>query len=286
MARQLKEVNLELFNKCLICFANTGKENPETLDFVHEFETQLGFNIVWLEYHRVLASVVPKGVFPTDRRNKNLQTQADNGETAHWFRKVDYLSASRKGEPFDELLQWMQPLPNVVGRACSTQLKVRTVMRYLFSLGIKEYQPIIGIRHDEAHRATQILATCDSFEHPLFPLIENRTSLKTVSDFWSKGPWTLNLKPYQGNCDLCFLKAKHKRIQIVRENPESVKWWKQWEVNKSSNMGNGKFFRLNEPYELIEQLSKAPQQTDLFDEKDQDIACTCAEKAFESDGGM
>ncbi len=33
----------------VVVFANTGKERLETLDFVHQCDTQLGFNTVWIE---------------------------------------------------------------------------------------------------------------------------------------------------------------------------------------------------------------------------------------------
>lgn len=264
-------------------FCNTGKEMPETLDFVHEVETRWNVPIVWVEYSRKLASEIPAGIFPTPRRNANLARDAANGEKTHWYKIVTYETASRKGEPFDELLEWMTALPNVVSRGCSMQLKIRTAMRYLFSTGLKEYASIIGIRKDESHRSVQILANCDSFEHPQFPLIGWGVDESEVTRFWSENCFDLRLKSYQGNCDLCFLKSKWKRVKLVKENPELLGWWKGWEQKKSANgeTRNGKHFRLSEPYELIERLAN---EKELFDEpisNEPDIPCSCAERAFD-----
>lgn len=269
-------------------FCNTGRERNQTLDFVHECETRWKVPVIWLEYHRVRADSIPIGIFPTPRRNLNLAKAAERGETAHWFKIVDYKTASRNGEPFNELLEWMTVLPNVVSRGCSTQLKIRTAMRYLFSLGYIEYSPMIGIRDDEAHRSIEILKTCDSFEHPRFPLIEDGIRESDVLRFWKENDFDLQLQSYEGNCDLCFLKAKWKRIRLIREHPEMANWWKDWESRKAGNgrsQGNGKYFRLGEPYAEIEKLAQYPEQVQIdlpLAFAGEDIACSCAEKGFES----
>jgi hypothetical protein len=263
---------------------------PQTLDFVREMATRWEVPVVWLEYHRVAASAIPSGIFPTKRRNQNLARAAERGESAHWFREVSYETASRNGEPFDELLAWMTVLPNVVSRGCSMQLKIRTAMRYLFSLGLQEYESNIGIRLDEAHRATQILVNCDHYEHPKFPLIDAGITETEVLDFWKQQEFDLQLQSYQGNCDLCFLKAKWKRVLMAKQNPISLDWWEQWETRRASEPagpGNRAVFRMNEPYSEIRRLSqntpeKIQRQIDAVN--DADIPCSCAEKAFGSDG--
>lgn len=270
--------------KWIVVFCNTGKERLETFHFVHEVETRWSVPVVWLEYHRTEAFNIPANVFPTERRNLNLAKAAASGETTHWFRQVNYKTASRNGEPFDELLEWMTVLPNVVSRGCSMQLKIRTAMRYIFSLGFKEYAPIIGIRKDEENRATQILASCDSFEHPRFPLIEMGVDESQVLDFWRHNEFDLKLKSYEGNCDLCFLKAKWKRILLAKDNPGMIDWWKNWERKKAHGTGNGKYFRLGEPYADIEWIANnKPEQPELCfvgSRSDDDIPCSCAERAF------
>jgi hypothetical protein len=263
----------------LVVFANTGKERQETLDFVREVSLRWGVEIVWLEYHRIPAAEIPAGVFPTKKRNENLEEKAEAGETDHWFRMVDFATAARNGEPFDELLEWMPSLPNAAGRACSAFLKIRTVNRYLFSIGAKEIRHAIGIRKDEEQRALDITATCEAFVDPYFPLVESGETELGVNAFWQAQPFDLALAQYEGNCDLCFLKRLAKRVRIARERPELVAWWKRWEERRA-NAGTGSVFKTGQPLTRIERLAR--QGTiDLGGlEDDVDLPCSCAERGF------
>lgn len=265
-------------------FENTGKERKETLDFVHEVETKWEVPIIWLEYISVPASQIPAGIFPTKRRNENLSKAVDASENAHWFKIVDYERAARKSEPFDSFLSQSSALPNATGRGCSAQLKIRTGMRYLFSLGIHEFEANIGIRSDESHRAIEIQATCESFLHPQFPLIDAGITIAEVENFWKLNDFTLNLKNYEGNCDLCFLKAKWKRMRLMKDNPGMADWWiekeKHFEEAHPNKRGRSGF-RLGETYEGILSLANYPEMN--FDESEQDVACSCAEKGFEKE---
>lgn len=277
----MKEKYPDFNNRFIVCFCNTGKERNETLEFVHEVEIKFGVKIVWIEYDRILAKNITPGIFPTELRNKNLIKASANNEETHWFRIVDFKSASRKGEPFDKLLSWTSSLPNVVSRSCSAQLKIRSVMRYLFSIGIKRYAPYIGIRKDEQVRSIQILAYCNKFEYPVFPLCELNKTKNDIDKFWSEQTFNLMLENYEGNCDLCFLKAKWKRIKLIRDNPGMVNWWKAWEFKKRE-CGTGGTFRLNESYSKLEEIANEPTLFDNLNNED-DIACSCAEKAFVKD---
>ena len=78
-------------------FANTGKEMPQTLDFVRDCSQKWNVTIVWLEY-------------------------SPDGEKQRKFRVVDQHTASRHGEPYGALLRERKYLPNPVTRFCTTQL--------------------------------------------------------------------------------------------------------------------------------------------------------------------
>ena len=280
MLRRELDKNPNFRDEFTICFCNTGKERDETLDFVHEVETRWQVPIVWLEYKRFPASTIPSEVFPTEQRQKNHLAIGDG--LTHWFRIVNYETASRKGQPFDDLLSWAEPLPNVVGRYCSTQLKIRSIMRYAFSMGWKEFSPHIGIRKDESHRKLQILQSCETFIHPVFPLIDDNITVKDVNEFWSKQPFTLQLKNYEGNCDLCFLKSDWKRRRIMRDNPARANWWIEKEADAQAHAKSGATFRYGETYAGV--LSDALHPEFDFDSaNDNDIPCSCAEKGFEKE---
>lgn len=280
MLEMLLKMYPNLRQDFLICFGNTGKEIPQTLDFLHEMETRWQLPLVWLEYTRVTAASIPAGIFPTEQRNKNLAKAAAAGEETHWFKIVNYETADRKGTPFDELNEWASVLPNQGARMCSVQLKIRTVMRYLFSLGLKEYAPIIGIRKDEEHRVTQILASADNFEHCQFPLVKWGITVRDVMTYWKGNDFDLQLESYEGNCDLCFLKKLSKRVAMARKYPDRVAWWAGWEARKQCE-GNGKYFRLGEPMSLLPKLA-AERELFTTPENEIDLPCSCAERGFEA----
>jgi hypothetical protein len=84
-----------------VTFANTGKEAPETLDFVHEIGEKWGVKIHWLELY-----------FGEER-------------PVYRTKEVTYETASRNGEPFEALLDRRKYLPNPVTRFCTSELKIK-----------------------------------------------------------------------------------------------------------------------------------------------------------------
>jgi len=87
-----------------VLFANTGKELPETLDFVQECGQRWQVPIACLEY-------------------------ADHDEPQQRWKLVDYQLASRNGEPFSDLIGRKGVLPNPVMRLCTSELKIRVRLR-------------------------------------------------------------------------------------------------------------------------------------------------------------
>lgn len=124
MLRQILDANGPLPDRCVVTFQNTGREMPQTLDFVHEVGERWNVPIVWLEY----------------RAEKP------------WFEIVSHNSASRDGEPFEALIRKRKYLPNQQSRFCTTELKTRTAKRHLMSLGWRHWINCVGFRADEQHR--------------------------------------------------------------------------------------------------------------------------------------
>lgn len=161
-------------------FSNTGKELPETLDFVHELTTRWG-DPTWVEY-------VPK-----------------RGGTRADFREVNYETAARNGEPFNAMMDFERYVPNPSKRLCTKLLKVLTIQAWVFAkTGLKpgEYVEVIGIRADEAHRARKL---CHEWPDRVFrfPLIEAGITKQDVLAWWAAQPFDLALGPNESNCDLC-----------------------------------------------------------------------------------
>jgi 3'-phosphoadenosine 5'-phosphosulfate sulfotransferase (PAPS reductase)/FAD synthetase len=178
----------------IVTFQNTGKEMPQTLDFINECDKRWNLNIVWLEY----------------RFGNN-------------FELVNYETASRDGRPFSEAIAHKKHfLPNQRMRYCTQLMKIETIKRYLKSIGIKDYINYNGIRYDEPRRWSKIKESDLDIE---LPLVKWKTTKADVLDFWSKQDFNLMLNEPYGNCDCCFLKGKGKLSIIAKEKPELFDWW-------------------------------------------------------------
>ncbi len=221
----------------LVMFQNTGKELKETLDFINECDNRWNLNIVWLEY----------------RFGNN-------------FEVVNYETASRKGRPFEELIQHHKHfLPNQRMRYCTDGLKIQTARRYLQDVGYTEWTSYNGIRYDEPKRWSKV-KNLPSYQEIELPCVKWKTTKQDVKDFWNKQNFDLKLKEPYGNCDCCFLKGKGKLSIIANEKPELLDWWIEQE-NKSKGT-----FRKEISYYLLRE--KAQSQLGMFD-NDPSFECFC-----------
>ena len=135
MLWRVLQSNNGLPDNAKVIFANTGKEEEETLEFIRDCSINWNVPITWLEYKY-------------------------SEETKDRFKIVDFNTASRNGEPFFELIdQNGSPyLPNPVARICTAKLKIRVIHAYLKSLGWEHNENMdwIGIRADEPRRAAKV----------------------------------------------------------------------------------------------------------------------------------
>lgn len=218
MLKHILEANGGLPERAVVCFQNTGREMPETLDFVRDCGERWGVPITWLEYRAA------------DPR----------------FAVVDYSTASRDGEPFAELIAKKKFLPNRVARFCTAEMKVHCASRYAKQvLGWGKWTCAIGIRADEKRR----IATSPIKERwqPWYPLNDAGATKMDVQGWWERQSFNLKLasingKTPFGNCDGCFLKSEANRAALAREHPARFAWWVEMEQNAKST------FRPAEPY--------------------------------------
>jgi 3'-phosphoadenosine 5'-phosphosulfate sulfotransferase (PAPS reductase)/FAD synthetase len=249
MLHQILEENGDLPERVVVSFQNTGREMPETLDFVQECGERWGVRIVWLEYR-------PERPF---------------------FEVVNHNSASRDGEPFESLIRRtltisrVARLPNTTMRYCTRDMKVRCMNRFLRSLGWKSWHVARGLRADEESRVA------GKPEAPAIawnPLFDAGVKKEDVSAFWSRQRFDLRLpnlrgKTPLGNCDGCFLKSEAARAALARDFPERHAWWARMEAIAVELGAEGSMAQFREHTTYAETATFVQRQGDwIFDTKD------------------
>jgi 3'-phosphoadenosine 5'-phosphosulfate sulfotransferase (PAPS reductase)/FAD synthetase len=190
----------------LVCFANTGREMPATLDFVRDCGANWNVPITWLEYRWQPG--------------------------AHGYEVVNHNSASRNGEPFEMMLAGKSMLPNPVMRFCTTELKIRTMQRWVKAeLGWTRWDSVVGLRADEMGRVERLHHNQKKQRNgALTPLADAGVSQVDVLRFWKQQPFNLRLAgPWEGNCDGCFLKSRAAIARMMADHPLRMEWWQKSE---------------------------------------------------------
>lgn len=219
-----------------VCFANTGKEDPATLEFVRDCENNWGVSINWLEYGRG---------------------------------KVDYETSSKNGEPYAELIAKRRFLPNPIARFCTSDLKIKPIETFMHSLGMEDFETMVGIRFDEQRRIVKLRAS------KLTPLVTAGVDQSVVQNFWKNNSFDLGLSfrngvTAAGNCDLCFLKGGAQIQSLIHEKPERAMWWAKMEFKI------GGTFRSDRP-SYAAMLKFSQEQRDMFDVDEETISCFCGD---------
>jgi len=204
MLWRVLQSNNGLPDEAIVCFANTGKEDEATLRFVQACSDQWNVEIHWVEFR-----------------------DADPA-----FERVTFETASRDGEPFEALIKKRNYLPNPVTRFCTSELKIRSIHKYLKSTGWTDHNETmdwIGMRADEQRRAAKIA------DKSRIPLVTAGVTKETVGEFWRNQSFDLELPnmngvTMHGNCDLCFLKGGAQVLSLIAEKPERGIWWAQMEA--------------------------------------------------------
>ena len=224
----LEAQNWTLPERCKVVFANTGREMPETYDFVQRCSDEWGVPVTWLEYR----------VIRDEEKNKNR----------HTFEIVNHNSASRNGEPFEALIKARQTLPNNFQRFCTIQMKIATINKFLKSEGWAKWINTIGIRADERHR---VKSNPEKNLTNWFPLVEDNKAKRDIMSFWKQQPFDLQITAGFGNCDGCFLKSEKNIAALWRLHPERAEWWAKFEEMKHGKKKMARTFHKTRTYKEI-----------------------------------
>jgi hypothetical protein len=179
----------------LITFANTGCEHEETLRFVDAVDRNFADGkVVWIE-----TIIGGSGVGPRAK-------------------VVNYETAARNGEPFEEAIQkhgvFCKTHPN-----CTSRLKVEPMNACIRQYGwaARTYDTAIGIRADEMDRKSKHSIR----DRLVYPLIDAGVTKQHVKKFMSQFDWDLKLPgEHYGNCVWCWKKSLRKLATVAKHSPE------------------------------------------------------------------
>lgn len=268
-----------------VMFANTGREREETLRFVHECSVRWGVRIIWVEWR------------PTPPRRKKGEPRLSLVDDAlRRFEIVGYNSADRSGKWFAELIRRKQYLPNVDMRYCTQLLKIEAMKWAMIALGYTKWGNVVGLRADEMHRVLkQILRNTSGKERwqSSCPLARAGVVKRVVLRFWlgrNTDPralthplpqgFDLGLRDYEGNCDLCFLKGRGKKAQIIRDVPGIGAWWAEQEHlattrTEITTAYMKRFDKRESMDELVRAVETSPELIDFEEgsDRDHDVEC-------------
>lgn len=262
--RVLQSHDGKLPDEAIVCFANTGKEEEATLEFVHNCEKNWKIKIHWLEW----------------RDNKS------------GYEVVNFETASRNGEPFRQMCIKKKALPNGFMRFCTKELKIDIVHNFIKDIGFGTAEnpcnQMVGIRSDEQRRVVKIRGK-GGVDHKkdwigdfLVPLADAGVVSNHVGDFWENQTFNLQTPMYNGksfhsNCDLCFHKPVAQIVSLIQEKPERAVWWVDMETYAKENFAKSviHFSRDHPTYSDMAKFSS--DQKDMFDPNEESIACFCGD---------
>lgn len=182
-------------------FANTSREKEETLIFLNKIDKYFGLGVIWIE------AVVHHGI----RKSSTHKI-------------VDFKTAKRDGSVFREVIK-KYGIPCKQAPHCTRELKTNPIKNCAKALGFgtygEDYQMAIGYRNDEQKRIKP--AKIEKERH-LYYLNDLGIRKADVARFFSKMPFDLELKDYEGNCKLCYKKSKRKLLTQIVEHPQDTEW--------------------------------------------------------------
>lgn len=198
MSYWLKRNKSEEYNLHFV-FANTGREDERTLDFVLDCDANFNLNLTWLE------AVTHKG----ERKGCTHNV-------------VSFDTADRKGRVFEEVIQ-KYGIPNKAYPHCNRELKLNPIKSWMKESGLKDAHTAIGIRADEIDRMS-IKTEENKLIYPLISM--NPMTKAAVIKWWKDQPFgfDLDVPEHYGNCITCFKKSDRKLMTIAKRDGKQFKW--------------------------------------------------------------
>lgn len=188
---------------------------------------------------------------------------------------VTRISRNNSDRAFSDYLKEIEyrRLPNRMMRDCTRELKVRTAKRYLKSIGVLQYENMIGFRADEEVRVKRHVEKYVKVT-TTFPLYRDGVTKSDVDAFWSEKPYRLKVSRILGNCTLCFLKGKNAIIRILNEHPELASPWIADEDKSAEKFGHT-YFKGTTIRELLAIAQSIPKGASWLEGIEPSYNCAC-----------
>lgn len=192
------------------------------------------------------------------------------------IKEVDYHSASRNGKPYTDLFLYRCAIrimkveglimPSVSNRWCTGDGKEKVGDRWLANKGIREFISYKGMRFDEPDRIQKVKNKNNNQNNIYYdcPMEHTKSIKMDVMLAWGNQIIDLGLKKSGvntfldviGNCDLCLLKKKIKKLWLIQQNNKKHLFFKQIEtLCNNYNNDIDAMCRQHGTYEMLEKLA-------------------------------
>jgi len=237
------------------CFANTGMERPETIEFLKNIEKFWNLEIVKIE-----------GVY-----SEQMGIGVD-------YKIIEWDELSMDAKPFEGAIKHLnkgtfQGLPNSASPYCSKYLKTLPSKKLGDSIfGINNYQLALGYRGEDMPKRIS-WAEIKADKKRIFPLLTDFDKPITQNDlnrFFDSQPFKLGIHSKLGNCELCWKKSHKNLIESIQYGTRFIEWVSEMEFKYNNTM-----YREKLSIHDLFKMASLPTTGDLnFDEQDDNCVCT------------
>jgi hypothetical protein len=212
------------YNK-LFCFANTGMERPETIEFLKNIVIHWG-----IELHLI------EGVYST-KMGVGVK-----------YKAVQFNELDMNARVFEESIAHVnkgsyEGLPNSAAPYCSHYMKVLPIDRYAKDyFGSNKFVKSIGFRAEDMPKRIS-WAEIKEEKKRIFPLLTDfnePVNLNRLHKFWEMQPFKLQISSKMGNCELCWKKSDRNLVQAIRYGTRFVDWWQKMEKQYNNTSFRGR----------------------------------------------
>lgn len=255
MARHIQTSEKFKAHNKIYVFANTGKERPETIEFLKNIERVWKMPLVKIE--GVYSEIMGVGVK---------------------YKIVDWEDLDMSGRVYKEAVKHknkgeFRGLPHKDAPYCSEMLKTLPCKKLCDEIfGVNNYKKAIGFRKEDIPKRITF-STLKLDDRRIFPLLtdfKKPVSQIDLNKWWDKQPFKLELHGKYGNCEDCWKKSDAGLVDNIRYGTRFIDWNRRMEKEYENTS-----FRGNKSIDDLVKMAQMPYTHEFdFDEKQEDN-CVC-----------